>query len=159
MFQTHLKQQTHLMQNIKSANMFQTHLKPKTHLNRQNQTLHELRYSIKLSTKNSPTLTINYANQFQSTCTKTEMRISQHNNIANLDIWKYNGHPRNLNHSMRKQYKKSKYGIELNTSNPCKQSLQQSANTNTKLLIKHVSNTSQTKRAECKRADFDDLSN
>ena len=36
------------------------------------------------------------------------MRISQHNNIANLDIWKYNGHPRNLNHSMRKQYKKIK---------------------------------------------------
>ena len=56
----------------------------------------------------------------QPTRTKTEMRISQHNNIANLDIWKYNGHPRNLNHSMRKQYKKSKYGIELNTSNPCK---------------------------------------
>ena len=36
---------------------------------------------------------------------------------------------------------------------------QQSANTNTKLLTKHVSNTSQTKRAQCKRADFDDLSN
>ena len=41
----------------------------------------------------------------------------------------------------------------LQTGFQCKQ---QSANTNTKLLTKHVSNTSQTKRAECKRADFDD---
>ena len=32
MFQTHLKQQTHLMQDINIANMFQTYLKPKTHL-------------------------------------------------------------------------------------------------------------------------------
>ena len=40
----------------------------------------------------------------------------------------------------------------LQTGFQCKQ---QSANTNTKLLTKHVSNTSQTKRAECKPADFD----
>ena len=41
------------------------------HLNKQNQTLHELnslKYSMKLSTKKSPTPTINYANQSQSRC-------------------------------------------------------------------------------------------